>query len=140
MKAIPKNPIDLHVGARVRLRRMTFGMSQERLGKLLDVTFQQVQKYERGVNRIGAGRLFNIGCCLDVPVSFFFEGLPQTPLESGSAMSVDAMRIALRIDALDCANRSAAISIIAAVLNVFNKKRMPLNAEAEMETSDADLQ
>ncbi len=67
-------PIDRHVGARVRLRRQLLNMSQEKLGEELGVTFQQVQKYERGANRIGAGRLYSLSRVLDVPVSFFFEG------------------------------------------------------------------
>jgi transcriptional regulator with XRE-family HTH domain len=67
------NPVDAHVGNRVRLRRMLVGMSQERLGELLGLTFQQVQKYEKGVNRIAAGRLFEISGILGVPVSFFYE-------------------------------------------------------------------
>jgi transcriptional regulator with XRE-family HTH domain len=71
------NPIDVHVGKRLRLRRTLLGMSQERLGELLGLTFQQVQKYERGVNRIGSSRLFELGHILDVPVSFFFDDLPE---------------------------------------------------------------
>lgn len=70
------NPIDVHVGKRLRLRRTLLGMSQERLGELLGLTFQQVQKYERGVNRIGSSRLFELGQILDVPVSFFFDDMP----------------------------------------------------------------
>ena len=69
------NPIDAHVGHRVRLRRMLIGMSQERLGELLGLTFQQVQKYEKGVNRIGAGRLYEIAGILGVPVSFFYDDI-----------------------------------------------------------------
>ena len=71
------NPVDTHVGSRVRLRRMLLGMSQERLGNAMGLTFQQVQKYEKGVNRIGASRLFHISRILDVPVQFFFEEAPQ---------------------------------------------------------------
>ncbi|MFD0988090.1 helix-turn-helix domain-containing protein [Methyloligella solikamskensis] len=71
------NPVDAHVGSRVRLRRMLLGMSQERLGESMGLTFQQVQKYEKGVNRIGASRLFQISKILDVPVQFFFEEAPQ---------------------------------------------------------------
>ena len=67
------NPVDARVGHRVRLRRMLMGMSQERLGELLGLTFQQVQKYEKGVNRIGAGRLFEIAGILGVPIGFFYE-------------------------------------------------------------------
>jgi transcriptional regulator with XRE-family HTH domain len=67
------NPVDTHVGKRLRLRRTILGMSQEELAKNLGITFQQVQKYEKGVNRIGSSRLFDIAQVLGVPVSFFFE-------------------------------------------------------------------
>ena len=73
------NPIDIHVGSRVRLRRMMLGMSQEKLGEQLGITFQQIQKYEKGTNRIGASRLQHIARVLSVPVSFFFEDAPPTP-------------------------------------------------------------
>jgi transcriptional regulator with XRE-family HTH domain len=69
------NPIDIQVGNRVRIRRMLIGMSQEKLGDMLGLTFQQVQKYEKGVNRIGAGRLFEVARILNVPVDFFYEGV-----------------------------------------------------------------
>jgi len=68
------NPIDKHVGSRVRMRRMMLSMSQEKLGDALDLTFQQVQKYEKGVNRVGAARLQQIATALDVPVTFFYDG------------------------------------------------------------------
>ena len=71
------SPIDVHVGSRVRLRRTLLGMSQERLGEALGLTFQQVQKYERGVNRIGASRLFDLARVLDVPIGFFFDDMPE---------------------------------------------------------------
>jgi transcriptional regulator with XRE-family HTH domain len=71
------SPIDVHVGSRIRLRRTLLGMSQERLGEALGLTFQQVQKYERGVNRVGASRLFDLSRVLDVPISFFFDDLPE---------------------------------------------------------------
>src|SRR5205809_4780883 len=67
------NPIDVHVGSRVRLRRNMLGLSQEKLGEAIGLTFQQVQKYERGANRIGSSRLFDLARVLDVPVSYFFE-------------------------------------------------------------------
>jgi len=69
------NPVDAQVGSRVRLRRMLIGMSQERLGELLGLTFQQVQKYEKGVNRIGAGRLFDVARILGVPIDYFYENV-----------------------------------------------------------------
>jgi transcriptional regulator with XRE-family HTH domain len=77
---VPKkqaNPIDVQVGNRVRIRRMLVGMSQEKLGDLLGLTFQQVQKYEKGVNRIGAGRLFEVSRILGVPIDFFYEGIAE---------------------------------------------------------------
>ena len=67
------HPVDAHVGGRVRLRRMVIGMSQDKLGELLGLTFQQVQKYEKGVNRIGASRIFELSRILDVPIHYFFE-------------------------------------------------------------------
>jgi transcriptional regulator with XRE-family HTH domain len=76
------NPIDKYVGSRVRMRRMMLGMSQEKLGNALGLTFQQVQKYEKGTNRIGASRLQQISSILQVPVSFFFDGSPE--LAAGS--------------------------------------------------------
>jgi transcriptional regulator with XRE-family HTH domain len=76
VKKIP-NPIDRHVGSRVRMRRVMLGLSQEKLGEALGLTFQQVQKYEKGTNRIGASRLQQISRTLDVPPAFFFEGAPS---------------------------------------------------------------
>jgi transcriptional regulator with XRE-family HTH domain len=81
------NPIDKHVGSRVRMRRMMLGMSQEKLGNNLGLTFQQVQKYEKGTNRIGASRLQQISQILQVPVSFFFEGAPA----NGNGLRTDEM-------------------------------------------------
>jgi transcriptional regulator with XRE-family HTH domain len=77
------NPIDKHVGSRVRMRRMMLSMSQEKLGDALGLTFQQVQKYEKGTNRIGASRLQQIAHILQVPVSFFFEGAPHSAGHGG---------------------------------------------------------
>lgn len=80
------NPVDRHVGSRVRLRRQMMEMSQEKLGEELGVTFQQVQKYERGANRIGAGRLWHLARVLEVPVAFFFDGVSETsPQPTGFA-------------------------------------------------------
>jgi len=78
------NPVDTHVGTRVRLRRMLLGMSQEKLGEHLGLTFQQVQKYEKGVNRIGASRLFDLAHVLGVPVQFFYDDLPAAGSEANS--------------------------------------------------------
>lgn len=73
LKARGPHPIDVHVGARVKLRRMLLGMSQEALGKALGLTFQQIQKYEKGANRIGASRIFELSKLLDVPIQFFYD-------------------------------------------------------------------
>jgi len=71
------DPIDVHVGSRVRLRRTLLGLSQEKFGEAIGLTFQQVQKYERGANRMGASRLYQASRALDVPVSFFFDQMPE---------------------------------------------------------------
>src|SRR5215510_11877569 len=78
------NPTDRHVGSRVRMRRIMLAMSQEKLAGALGLTFQQVQKYEKGTNRIGAGRLQHLSHILQVPVSFFFEGAPNASAPDGS--------------------------------------------------------
>lgn len=88
--------IDAHVGSRVRLRRMTLNISQEQLGEALSLTFQQIQKYEKGQNRIGAGRLYKIAQILSVPVEFFYEGLPVAgstdPSDSTAIRSAEIQR------------------------------------------------
>ncbi len=81
------NPVDKHVGSRVRMRRMMLSMSQEKLGDALGLTFQQVQKYEKGTNRIGASRLQQISHILQVPVSFFFEGAPNGQVDGEGGMA-----------------------------------------------------
>ncbi|NHO16306.1 helix-turn-helix domain-containing protein [Acetobacter peroxydans] len=74
-KTLHSGEIDLHVGSRIRLRRTQLGLSQEKLGEALGITFQQIQKYERGANRVGASRLYHIASILDVPISFFFDDM-----------------------------------------------------------------
>lgn len=71
------DPVDIHVGSRVRLRRTLLGLSQEKLGEAVGLTFQQIQKYERGANRIGASRLYDLSNILDVPVSYFYDDMPD---------------------------------------------------------------
>ena len=88
------NPIDVHVGSRVRFRRMLLGMSQEKLGEKLGLTFQQVQKYEKGINRIGASRLFDLAQVLGVSVQFFYEEAPtldgqRAPMADGASDKMD---------------------------------------------------
>ena len=83
-KKVP-NPVDVYVGSRIRMRRNMLAMSQESLATSIRLTFQQVQKYEKGVNRVGASRLQQIATALQVPPSFFFEGVSGTPDEKGAA-------------------------------------------------------
>src|ERR1700751_4111328 len=87
-KSDKPNPTDVHVGSRVRLRRTLLGMSQEKLGEAIGLTFQQVQKYERGANRIGASRLFDLSRVLDVPVSFFFDEMSENAAQQSPRMMV----------------------------------------------------
>ncbi|MEL6752051.1 MAG: helix-turn-helix domain-containing protein [Pseudomonadota bacterium] len=84
------NAIDVHVGSRVRLRRTMQGMSQEKLGDALGISFQQIQKYEKGTNRIGASRMQQISSALDVPVSFFFEDMPGEAVTDTTGMAEES--------------------------------------------------
>ena len=86
MPSIP-DPVDIHVGSRVRFRRTLLGMSQEKLGLAVGLTFQQIQKYERGANRIGSSRLFQFAQVLGVPVSFFFDDMPEKIVNSQPVVS-----------------------------------------------------
>ena len=108
------NSIDKHVGRRVRMRRMMLAMSQEKLGAALGLTFQQVQKYENGSNRMGASRLQQMSDILQVPVEFFFEGAPNAsaPQGSGSALSV------AQID--DFISNSDGLRLIGAFMRIDN--------------------
>lgn len=83
------NPVDVHVGSRVRLRRTLLGMTQGKLGEAVSLTFQQIQKYERGANRIGSSRLYQFAQILDVPVSFFFDDMP-VDIASGAIIDPDS--------------------------------------------------
>ena len=84
------NPIDRHVGARLRMRRVTIGMSQSKLGEALDITFQQIQKYEKGSNRIGASRLQELARVLGVMPAFFFEGAPTSEVHAAGFAEPDS--------------------------------------------------
>jgi transcriptional regulator with XRE-family HTH domain len=94
------NPIDIHVGSRVRLRRNMLGLSQEKLGEAIGLTFQQVQKYERGANRIGASRLHELSRVLDVPVSFFYDAVDPVRAEAIPAGFEEAPQEAFDSDPL----------------------------------------
>jgi len=107
------NPIDVHVGARVRIRRKVMRMSQEKLGDQLGVTFQQVQKYERGANRIGASRLWKLSEVLEVPVASFYEGL-----EGRNSDEVKSDKSALVYEFI---NSTDGVSLAKAILKIKNK-------------------
>jgi len=94
-----KHPVDAHVGKRVRHRRWMMGMTQQQLGDLVGIKFQQIQKYETGMNRISASRLWDIAKALDVPINYFFEGLESEALTEGAG-DVDAGATAARGDLL----------------------------------------
>ncbi|RMF39991.1 MAG: XRE family transcriptional regulator [Alphaproteobacteria bacterium] len=99
------NPVDVHVGRRLRLRRMMIGMSQEKLGNALGLTFQQIQKYEKGSNRVGASRLYDLARALGVSVSYFFEDLPDTgPSQSYQPQQSDAV--------MECLNSVEGLTLI----------------------------
>lgn len=86
------NPIDLHVGASIRMRRRLLGVSQEKLAEALGLTFQQVQKYERGANRVSASKLYEIARTLQTPVTYFFDGLADAgEIEHGDVLSEQAV-------------------------------------------------
>ena len=106
---MPAEPhhVDLYVGERLKRRRLKLGLSQERLGELLGLTFQQIQKYERGINRLGASRLYQAACALDVEIAYFFDGLATNsdrlareaidPLASADAVPASATRDTLQL-------------------------------------------
>lgn len=83
------HPVDVYVGRRLRLKRTILGLSQESVGKQIGVTFQQIQKYERGINRMGASRLFDFAKALGVQISYFFEGYGDYAIEDGSALAMN---------------------------------------------------
>ena len=105
------NPIDAHVGKRLRLRRTLTGMSQERLGKTIGLTFQQVQKYEKGINRIGAGRLYDLAQILDVPVSYFYDDLPNGQAIKSDASDRELLEVAKAVAALSKPHRKLVVQL-----------------------------
>ncbi len=112
-------PVDIHVGRRVRLRRTLLGLSQEKLGDAVGLTFQQIQKYERGANRIGASRLFELSRILDVPVSFFFDDMPEEiKAREGRGLS-DQTQISFEPDPLA---RRETLELVRAYYRITNPK------------------
>ena len=122
------NPIDVHVGNRIRLRRTLLGLSQEKMASLLGLTFQQVQKYERGMNRVGASRLWDIGKVLDVPIGFIYEDMDkevanQSPrmlsLPDSTPLSFAEEKENFDIDPM---NRQETIELVRAYYKIPNRK------------------
>jgi transcriptional regulator with XRE-family HTH domain len=112
------NSIDVHVGSRIRLRRMTLDMSQTDLGAQLGVTFQQIQKYEKGTNRVGASRVQAIARALSVPVSWFFEDAPEVGKGSEdvfAGLSKEAQALAILFDRLGERDRVAVLAVARAL-------------------------
>lgn len=121
------NPIDVHVGNRIRLRRQLLGYSQEKLASLLGLTFQQVQKYERGTNRVGASRLWDIGNILNVPVSFFYDDMdPDTANQSPRMFQLSDTAPQpwpeVEIQEADPMSRDETIQLIKAYYKIPNRK------------------
>lgn len=122
------NPIDVHVGNRIRLRRTLLGLSQEKLATLLGLTFQQVQKYERGMNRVGASRLWDIGKVLEVPIGFFYEDMEKGVANQSPRMfSIpDSTPTELSEDNdgidLDPMHRQETIELVKAYYKIGNRK------------------
>ena len=96
-------PVDVHVGNRIRLRRTLLGLSQEKLGEALGLTFQQIQKYERGANRVGASRLYDLSQVLDVPIGFFFDDMQESQDTRASAPSATPRQFSESVPAFSSA-------------------------------------
>lgn len=130
------NAVDKRIGQKVRTRRLEVSMSQERLAELLGVTFQQVQKYEKGVNRIAASRLFDISSALDVPVAHFFDGL--TPARAGVA---EGQGESFLYDTLSTPEGLQLVSMFASIKNPRVRRRvLDLVRALTEEESGADAQ
>jgi len=130
------NPMDIHVGGRVRLRRMVIGMSQEKLGERMGLTFQQIQKYEKGTNRIGASRLFQLSQILDVPVQFFFEDAPLSGNARGAAMAAGFAESKTEAFLLDFLNSRDGLELNRAFVKITNPKLRKRVVEMVREMSE----
>jgi len=135
------NVIDMRLGQKLRARRIEVGLSQEKLADLLGVTFQQVQKYEKGINRIAASRLFQISSALDVPVSYFFEGLSLTrpggvAEENGDGLVLDALAMP---ESLQLLSLFASIKTPKLRRRVLDLIRTMVEEDSAANGADADL-
>ncbi len=124
------DPIDIHVGARLRMRRNLIGLSQEQLGKSLGLTFQQIQKYERGINRMGSSRLFQISKTLSVPVAYFFEDMPsmlgtaaQPGFGEGEQAALDGAAAPEQKNDYDIMRRRETLELVRAYYRIQDEKQ-----------------
>lgn len=108
-------PIDIHIGARVKLRRRLMGLSQSKLGAAIGLTFQQMQKYERGQNRISASTLYRLAEALDVPVSFFYDGLGNGPGSVPAGIGPEALELIHYYDGVPAPLRRTVLGLIKAM-------------------------
>lgn len=130
------NPIDIHIGDRIRLRRTLLGLSQGKLAELLGITFQQVQKYERGMNRVSGSRLWDLSKTLDVPVSFFYEEIGETVAQQSPSALITGTVLSSN-DYVDPMQRQEAINLVKNFYRINNRTSAKLLAQlvAEMAKS-----
>lgn len=116
-------PVDVHVGQRLRQRRTLLGMSQERLGEAVNLTFQQIQKYERGANRIGASRLYQLANVLDVDVAYFFADMPsQVAATHGARADEDTAAACAVVQGIDPLARRETLELVRAYYAIPDPK------------------
>ncbi len=124
------HPIDIHVGARVRHRRSLLGMTQEKLGNALGLCFQQVQKYERGVNRISASKLYDLSRILDVPISFFFDDIGEAPCVYSGIKDRGLLEISKHAASLDLGDRRTLLEVVKLFVGLANRSQADDAAKA----------
>lgn len=115
------NPVDVHVGRRMRLRRELLKLSQEQLGKMIGLTFQQIQKYERGQNRIGASRLWDLSRVLDVPIGFFYEDMDNKTAEQSPMMFTSENVPGIDLPESDPMTRRETLELVRAFYKINNR-------------------
>ena len=115
-------PVDVHVGSRLRSRRTMLGMSQEKIGTAIELTFQQVQKYERGTNRISASRLYQLGKVLDVPVSYFFDDMPPEIAQTDGRRPFGFSESEAAVYEVDTLAKRETLELVRAYYRIKNEK------------------
>lgn len=116
------NPIDIHVGSRIRQRRTLLGMSQQKLGESIGLTFQQIQKYERGTNRVGSSRVFQLSRILDVPVAYFFEEIGSDIANRGRHHSMGHATPAPETDERDPLTKRETLELVRAYYKIIDPR------------------